>query len=144
MWSFFIFVHFLQFPVDMLLSAAEQWRKMYNTFDKVSRDVRWRWCLVFWSVSRRPDGGLQHSQSHFVLDREGPAAHLACRHAPWKKGILYGEDRGIVPHWCMWLLVTVAVATLWYESSAIEVRGDIFKLQKCLKNGNKWLTVQGF
>ena len=30
-------------------------------------------CLVFWSLCLRPDGGLQHTQSHSVLAREGPA-----------------------------------------------------------------------
>lgn len=110
MWSIF-FLYFLQFP------CATQLKREKHTehFDKVNHDVHWRWCLVFWSLSPRPDGGLQHIQSHFVLAREGPAAHLASRHAPWKKGILYGEDRGIVPHWCMRLLVSVPAATLWYS-----------------------------
>lgn len=96
--------------LDMLLSPAKKRKKDAKHSYKVSHDVHWRWCLVFWSLCLWPDGGLQHSQSHFVLAREGSAAHLGSGHASWKKGILYGEDRGIVPHWCMWLLVSVAEA----------------------------------
>lgn len=54
--------------------------------------MHWGLRLVFWSLSPRPDGGLQYTQSHFVLAGEGPAAHLASRYAPRKKGFLYGED----------------------------------------------------
>lgn len=89
----------------MLLSPAKM-RENNIYFDKVGRDTHWRRCLIFWSLCLWPDGGLQHTQSHFVLAREVTAAHLASKHAPWKKGILYGEDRGIVPHWCMWSLVS--------------------------------------
>lgn len=82
-------------------------------------------------------------KSHFVLAREGLAAHLASRHAPWKKGILYVEDRGIVLHWCMWLLVSVAAATLWwqmrYEVAADfigykNLKNSVFVLQMCTGN----------
>lgn len=107
--AFFFYVRFcsLVFICYSAQLKREKNKKHIEHFDKVSHDVHWRWCLVFWSLCLWPDGGLQHTQSHFVLARKGPAAHLASGHAPWKKGILYGEDRGIVPRWCMWLLVCV-------------------------------------
>lgn len=108
--------HFCDYLIPPVHPHMFSWtERNINNTDKMSHVMHWTWRLVFWSLSPGLDRGLQYTQSHFVLASEGPAAHLASRHAPWKKGILCVEDRGIVPHWCMWLLVFVAAATLWYE-----------------------------
>lgn len=72
----------------MQLIPAKRRKSIQNTLTKWAMMCTDGWCLVFWSLCLWPDGGLQHTQSHFVLAREGPAAHLASRkkrHPVWRR-----------------------------------------------------------